>query len=42
MVKLPGMFLPGTPLTDSVEYAYVKSENPIESALVASALGCCC
>ena len=33
----PGTFLPGTPLTASVVYAYVRSEKPIESALTESA-----
>jgi hypothetical protein len=31
MTKLPGTLLPGTPLTVSVEYAYVSAANATAS-----------
>ena len=34
MVNLPGTFVPGTPFTDSVEYAYVSTANATASALI--------
>ena len=37
MVNLPGTFLPGTPFTVSVEYAYVSTANATASELTVSA-----
>jgi hypothetical protein len=36
-LNLPGIFLPRTPFTDSVEYAYVRTANATASELIASA-----
>ena len=36
-MNVPGTFLPGTPFTDSVEYAYVSTANATASELIASA-----
>lgn len=37
IVNLPGTFVPGTPFTDSVEYAYVSAANATASELTARA-----
>jgi len=37
MRKLPGTRVPGTPSTDSVEYAYVSTANATASELIVSA-----
>ena len=37
MVNSPGTFLPGTPFTVSVEYAYVSTANATASELIVSA-----